>query len=63
MNSDLKQYLNPILETIKQGIINTQEQINQRLKGILGTAPESPDDDDVFSLSQDDLDSILSDAA
>ncbi|MBF0451390.1 MAG: hypothetical protein HQK75_11860 [Candidatus Magnetomorum sp.] len=55
--TDWSSSLDRLLKHLKQNIINTQQQLIQGLKDILGTNPIVTDDD--FFISQDDLDSLV----
>jgi hypothetical protein len=58
MTNQITQLLNQLLDSISNGMIQTQKQISERLQNIFGTVPNKSDADDDF-FSQDDLDSIL----
>jgi hypothetical protein len=58
MTKQISQLLNPFLESISNGIIQTQKNISERLQEIFETAPNDTDADDNF-FSQDDLNSLL----
>jgi hypothetical protein len=58
MTNQITQLLNSFIESISNGIIQTQKQISESLQEIFGTAPKDSDADDDF-FSQDDLDSLL----
>jgi len=60
MTNQITQLLTQILDSISDGIIQTQKQISEHLQNIFGTASKASDADDDF-FSQDDLDSLLAD--
>jgi len=49
-----------LIKNIQQSTSDTKQSISEKLKDILGTVPEEPED---FLISQDFLDSLLKEAS